>query len=307
MSDVPKKSLADILQSINKPTLYLILIALTSIPLFIPMTVPNVPEKSTEDLYQALMKIPEGKTVLMESDWTNSTRGESMGQFKALMRIIMRKKLKVCIYTAADPQAPKVSRDTIRSLNQERKDHNEPPFTEWNDWVSLGYFPAAEGTSVSIGSDVRKAFAGKKAADPVTGVQTDVFQSPVLKDIRSVADFPALIVLTASNTSNIVIERLYGKVPLGMMVTGVMGPETQVYYDSHQLFGLSKGLKGVYDMETLMNDGAPHDGIPPGFPGMLNKDMGALYYPTLHFALGLLILAVVIGNLGMFLGRRKSR
>jgi hypothetical protein len=118
----------------------------------------------------------------------------------------------------------------------------------------------------------------------------------VLKDIRKVADFPILIVLTASNTSNIVIERLYGKVPLGMMVTGVMGPETQVYYDSHQLVGLSKGLKGVYDMETLMDK---------DFPGQLNKDQGSLYYPTLHFALTLLILAVIIGNVGMALSRRK--
>jgi len=135
-----------------------------------------------------------------------------------------------------------------------------------------------------------------------------VFTSPVLEKIKSVKDFPLLIVLTASNTAKITLERLYGKVPLAMMVTGVMGPETQVYYDSGQLVGLSKGLKGVYDLEILMDVGGKAKGVdlPPGFPKMLNRDQGSLYYPTLHFALTLLIVAIVIGNVGMALARRKS-
>jgi hypothetical protein len=306
MADVPKKSFADKLQSINKPTLFLILILCTSVPLFFSgLQVPNEPEQPTIDLYKKLMEMPEGSTVLLESDWTNSTRGESGGQFKALLRILMRKKLKVCIYTAADPQAPKVSRDTMRALNAERTAKGEAPYKEWEDWLNIGYFPSAEGTAVSMGSDIRKAFAGKKAMSP-TGSLTDVFQSPVLSKVRKIADIPLLIVMTASNTSKVVIERLYGKVPLAMMVTGVMGPETQVYYDSGQLIGLSKGLKGVYDIEILMDLGVPAKNIPPGFPGAVNRDQGSLYYPTLHFALTLLILAVIIGNIGMALGRRKG-
>jgi len=88
--------------------------------------VPNEPEAPTVDLYQAVMKIPENDTILLASDWTNSTRGESAGQFKALMRILMRRKIKVAIYTSADPQAPKVSRDMIGDLNKERRDKGEP-------------------------------------------------------------------------------------------------------------------------------------------------------------------------------------
>jgi hypothetical protein len=306
MAEVQKKSIADKLQSIGKPWLFLILILCTSVPLFFSgLTVPNEPEQPTIDLYQYLMKIPEGSTLLLESDWTNSTHGESAGQFKAIVRIAIRRKLKLCIYTAADPQAPKVSRDTMRALNAERKAKGEPTYNEWTDWINLGYFPSAEGTAVNMASDIRKAFAGKKAMSPA-GHQEDVFQSPVLANIRKVGDFPLLAVITASNTSNVVIERLYGKVKLGMAVTGVMGPETQVYYASGQLVGLSKGLKGVYDLEILMDEGYKAKGIPPGFPGMKNRDQGSTYYPTLHFALTLLILAVVIGNVGMALGRRRG-
>lgn len=292
---VQAKTFGEKLQSIGKPWLFLVLILCTSVPLFFSgLTVPNEPEKSTMALFNALKSVPEGSTILLESDWTNSTHGESAGQFKAIVRTAIRKKLKLCIYTAADPQAPKVSRDAMRSLNAELKAADQPTYNEWTDWVNLGYFPSAEGTAVNMASDVRKAFAGKKAMSPA-GIQDDVFKSPVLSNIRKVGDFPLLLVITASNTSNVVIERLYGKVNLGMAVTGVMGPETQVYYDSGQLVGISKGLKGVYDLEILMEK---------EFPGMKNRDQGSTYYPTLHFALTLLILAVLIGNVGMALSRR---
>jgi hypothetical protein len=306
---VPEKTLGEKLQSINRTTLFLILFLATSVPLWIPnIKLPNRTDVPVQDLYHKLMTLPENSTVLIESDWTNSTRGESGGQFAALMRVLMRRNIKACIYTAADPQAPEVARNALVQLNKEQTAANLPTFDEWTNWVHLGYFPSAEGTSVSIGNDVRKAFAGKKATPP-GGKKTDVFQSPVLKDIRTVKDFPLMVVLTASNTSNVVIERLYGKVPLGMMVTGVMGPETQVYYDSHQLVGLSKGLKGVYDLENMMDDGATIGGTQfPPFkgPGVINHDLGTKYYPTLHAALTLLILAVVIGNVGMFLSRKRS-
>ncbi len=308
MADIPEKSLGEKLQSINRSTLFLILIICTSVPLFFPVKLPNRTDAPSQDLYQKLMTLPEGSTVLVQSDWTNSTRGESGGQFNALMRILMRRHIKACIYTAADPQAPEVARNAIAELNKQQDAAQLPEYKEWEDWVHLGFFPSAEGTSVSFGTDVRKAFAGKKATSP-SGSKEDVFQSPVLKNIHAVRDFPLMILITASNTSNVAIERLYGKVPLAMMVTGVMGPETQVYYDSHQLVGLSKGLKGVYDIENMMQDGAKIGGqsFPPFTgPGVINKDLGTRYYPTLHAALLLLIVAVVIGNVGMFLSRKRS-
>lgn len=303
----PPKSLGEKLQSIKRTTLFMILILFTSIPLLIPgIKLPNRTDVPAQDIYKQLMTIPEGSTVLIQSDWTNSTRGESGGQFNALIRILMRRHIRACIYTAADAQAPEVAKNAILELNKQQTAAKLPTYDEWNDWVHLGFFPSAEGTSVSIGTDVRKAFAGKKATPP-GGKKTDVFESPVLKDIHAVKDFPLMVVLTASNTSNVAIERLYGKVPLAMMVTGVMGPETQVYYDSHQLVGLSKGLKGVYDIENMMDDGATIGGTQfPAFkgPGIVNHDLGTLYYPTLHAALFLLIIAVVAGNVGMFLSRK---
>lgn len=304
-------SIGEKMMSIPKWVLYLILIVIASVPLFIKIPVPNTPLEPAIDLYGTLMNLPEGSTVLIASDWTKSTRGESNGHFDSLMKVLMRRKIKACIYSSGDPQAPQVARDAIGVLNMERKANGQPAYERWNDWITVGYFPNAEACANAIANNVRVAFAGKTDYSP-EGAPRDVFQSPVLKNIRKVSDFKLMVVITASKTSNITIERVYGKgVDLAMMVTGVMGPESLPYYSSGQIKGLGVGLKGVYDMEQMLESGITPGmsakwGVVPGFPGDANIGNGTRYYPTLHFCLALLILAVIVGNVGMALSRRKS-
>lgn len=290
-----KKSFGETIQALPKPVLFLILIMVTTIPLFkeIPMSIKADP--SSEALYERLAAIPEGSTILIASDWTNSTRGESQGHFKALLRILMRRNVKFGMYSTGDPQALQAARDTILKINAERKKKSEREYKRWEDYVSIGYFPNAEAAAQAIQNNIRTAFGDKKDFDS-TGKPKPVFESPVLAHIQRVKDFPMLVIVTPSKTSNITIERVT-EVPLVMFVTGVMGPESQVYFDSGQIKGLAKGLKGVYDIEKMMEG---------TFPGQTNADNGSKYYPTLNFALGLLIIAVLVGNLGMVLSRRRT-
>lgn len=301
--------------------LFLLLLIVTSVPLFLTVTVPNKPVPASMDMYTSLMKVPDGSTVIIQSDWTNSTRGESGGEMEAVLRILMRKNCKFALYSAADPQAPQVARDTIMELNTERDKNHERQYERWNDYVVVGYFPNAEGANNAMVADIRKAWAGKKDVTP-QGQYESVWNSPVLKGINSLSDVPIALIMTASNSFNIFVERVYGKVPMAAAVTGVMGPESQVYYASGQLKGLATGLKGVYDLETMMQYGintpdkngkiqvewAGHEAVPPsGGPGDVNFSKGASYYPTLHFALTLLIFAVITGNVLMFRAKRKAR
>jgi len=210
---------------------------------------------------------------------------------------LMRKHIKFCFYSAGDPQAPQVARDYLELVNIERREKGEAPYQRWTDYVVAGYFPGAEAISNSIQNNFRTAFQDKKDKN-LQGVPSPIFDSPVLANVNKVSDFSVMIIVTGSNTSNIAIERIKS-VPLAMMVTGVMGPETQVYYDSKQVKGLVTGLKGLYDIENLMNEN-------PDYKGEINLDNGAKYYPTLHIALTLMILAVIIGNVGMFMARKRS-
>ncbi|MBS1719107.1 MAG: hypothetical protein JST35_01530 [Armatimonadetes bacterium] len=294
------KTLAQKLQSVPRTTLFAILVLFTAGPLFISgIKIPGEPTPEVKSLFNKLMTIPEGSTVLIGSDWTKSTRGESQGAFRALVRILMRRKIKFAIYTTGDPQAPEVARNEVKDIIDEEK-KADPSFKweRWNDWVSMGYFPGAEGTANAFENDFVGAVSDKKDVTP-QGLKLSVTSSPVLEKIKSLEDVELIVTVTASKTVTIAIERIK-KAPMAAMVTGVMGPETRVYYP-RQLMGMSAGLRGVYDMESMMEK----EFTDPKYKD-LNKDRGARYYPTLHFAIGLLIIAVIIGNVGMFMQKKEE-
>src|ERR1035438_6413813 len=83
------RSFGDKLQSLPRPLLYLLLILATSIPLFFDISLPNKPSDAAMDLFATTMKIPEGSTVLVSTEWTNGTPAESAGEFEALLRMLM--------------------------------------------------------------------------------------------------------------------------------------------------------------------------------------------------------------------------
>ncbi|HEY3781634.1 MAG TPA: hypothetical protein VGL56_11150 [Fimbriimonadaceae bacterium] len=299
--------------------LFGLLILCSTIPLFLTLGVPNKPTQSTVDLYSTLMSVPDNSTVLLQTDWTLSTRGESGGEFEGLMRVLMRKNCKIALYSMSDAQAPQVAIDEIALLlNPERKAKGEREYKAWDDYISLGFFPNAEGETASMAANLRSAWTGKKAID-VQGQEEDVFQSPVLKNVQTIANVPLVVIITATNSFNVLIERLAGKVPVIALVTGVMGPESNVYYSSKQIQGLAIGMKGVYDLETMMEEGINSPGKdgkvafewpnhPPvaGFPGETNYGRGKLYFPTLHIDMTLMILAVIFGNVGMFMAKKRG-
>jgi hypothetical protein len=300
----PKVSFADRLQAIPKQFIFLLLILAASIPLIVTFPVPNKPDQDAKDFYTKLMQLPAGSKVLIGTDWTNSTRGESKAEFEALIKILIRKKIKFCSYSTGDVQAPNIAREAIAEVSRE-EGNGQPAIKPYQDYVNAGFFPNSEGETSAINTDVRSAFNGRKDVTD-TGPQ-DILRSPVFEGINSLSDFKMLILVTASGTNDVTLERIK-KTPLMFMVTGVMGPANFNYYQTGQLKGLIAGLKGGYDLETLMEQGISDPGEPPvpGFPGLKNKGMGTAYYPALIGTLCLMILMVIIGNVGMFLARWKA-
>lgn len=307
------------LQALPRQWLYLILIIVCTVPLFISITIPNMPDPPSIAFYDQLMQIPSGSTILLSSDWTNSTRGESKSEFDAIVRVLMRKNIKFVVYSIADPQAPQVAKDEIAELNRLRVLHHEAPFLEWTDWVSAGYFPNGDGTAEAMIGSLKKAFQGKTDIN-LNGKPTDIFQSPVLKAITSIKQIPALIDVTASSTTTTYVQKLNHVVKLLFAVTGVMGPEALPYFTAGQSKGVTIGIKGAYDLETMMQYGVnepdpngkimvptPLVGKVPGFPGQTNFAQGSKYYPALNAALGVLILAVITGNVGTYLSKSGKK
>jgi hypothetical protein len=239
------------------------------------------------------------------------------------MRILMRRNVKFAVFCASgDPQAPLVATDTIERLNAERVANGERPYERWNDWVSLGLFTDGPSAALAMMSNLRQTIVRKDT--PPGKPPTDVWRSPVMEKINTIDDVGLYILVTASKTSDILVERLkfkpvtYGDVALrtklGCMVTGVMGPETNNYYRSGQIFGVVIGLNGAVEMETLMENGIAagqsetyRNLVIEGFKGKTNYARGMSYYLALHTAMGLMIVLVIIGNVGMYMAKKESR
>jgi hypothetical protein len=314
-----KQNFWDEIQFIDRRWLYLLLAVCLIIGLNLKCAVGNVPDDSSKDLYATLMKVPEGGTVLVQSDWTTSTRGESQGHLEALLRILMSKRVKFLIYTFADPQAPQVWRNVIRTINEERQAQNLPTYKPWTDYLDLGYFANAEGSSIAVRNDIRRFFSRQVKDD--TGVNRSVFESPVMRKINKVGDADLFVIVTASASLDVAVQRLSDRIAMGAMVTGVIGPTALTFYQSGQLKGVAIGLKGVYDMEYMMTNGLnlpgrdgkivveyPKSDAPvPKVSEGKTLARGASYIIALHFALGLVIFAVVVGNIAMFASRAATK
>src|SRR5690606_10217078 len=272
---------------------------------FLPLQIPTDPDPTSKALYAALQKLEPGSTVIVQTDWTNSTRGESMGHFESLMRILMAKDVKFVFYSAADPVAPQVARTVLTRLHAEREAEGLKVYQIGEDYIDLGYFANAEATNTNMGTDLRNAWKGKKTKMPGSSTEIDIFQSPVLSNIRTIGDAKMMLVITASASIDIAVQRLNDKVKMGAMVTGVVGPSVLSFYQAKQVVGVAVGLKGVYDMEYMMEHGinvvdadgkatvksADFGEIPKVETGE-TLARGAAYYGTLHVALLRLFLAV---------------
>ncbi len=312
------QELGDKLQNIPRPLIYLLLILAATIPQFFTVKLPDIPSDEAIDLYSTLMSVPDGSTVMISSDWDNGTRAENRAEFDAVVRILMRKHVKFVVFSVASAPAVQVAKDEIAVLNDEQRANGQPTYDEWKDWVDGGFFPSAEATAVSFASNVKATFQGHLDKTP-TGQSADITTSPVLQNIATLHDVPLFVDITGSNTSSVYIERISSKVKLAFLVTGVMVPELVPYTASGQVKGLAKGLRGDFDLETLMDTGVNFKGpdgkvafsspripgeIPPS-PGK-NAGQGTTYSFALHMTLLLLILAIVVGNVGMFLSKRRQ-
>lgn len=307
------------MQAVDRRVLYTILVVLVCGGLFFPMEIPTDPDPSSKAFYRSVQALPDSSTVIIQTDWTNSTRGESMGHFENLMRLMMNGNHKFVFYSAADPAAPQVARTVLARIIAERKGQGLREYLVGQDYIDLGFFPNAEATNTNMGSNLRTAWAGRKSKVAGQSGDFDIWQTPVLKDVQKIEDVNMMVVVTASASIDVAIQRLAQKVPITAMVTGVTGPGVLPFFQSGQVKGLAIGLKGVYDVEYLMNYGinvADSEGVTEvkwKDSGEIAKvtdgttfSRGKQYYGTLHVALALLILAVILGNVAMFASRRRK-
>ena len=277
----------DILQRVDRRILYLILIVVVAIPTLYPVNVPSPPTQMSRSLWDTIDKTPPDKVIILSSTWDRGTRGESQGQFDALLAHIMKRRIRFLLNSFIPP-GPANAKLRIEEVSKKYGFD----YQYGRDWVSLGYQVSAaapnfvKGINVDIIGTVKKdSFLKKPLAE-----------FAVMKGIRSIDDVYMVVEITGSSSHLVWLQFLKPTVKLGFSSTSVMAPEGLPYYASGQLSGQLWGAKGGYDYEQL--------NVEHGIVRDYGK--GARYMGPLSFAFGLVILSIVVGNIAMFMSKKQA-
>jgi hypothetical protein len=266
------------LQTADRRYLYALLLLTVTIPFFIKTRLPVVVSPQTLALYKAIDALPPNSFVLFGVDWGAGTSGESQPQTEAIMRHLMKRRLRFALL-AFDPQ-PKTLVQRIATRLQ-----GEYGYQEGRDWVNFGYKIAQENFLKAFGQGIPAAVVTDIHSTPIASL-------PVMEGIRTARDIKFLIDVTPSGTYESYIRFLQGpyQIPMGLAPTAVMGPEAFNYLDSGQLVGMAVGLQGAIEYEYLV--------------GTFGKATRANVSSS--FAHLLIITFILLGNLAMILERRRK-
>jgi hypothetical protein len=283
----PTTTIWEKLQAIDRRILYLILIVVVSMFIIFPFDLPNDPLPQSRALYDAVNGLPNGSPIIIASEWTMSSRGENIYQFKSLVRLCMLKQHKIVLMTISEPAAVGFALGAFQDVN------NEPGhkrYAEGTDFVNIGYRPNGDAFIQSMAADL----SGTLGQVQVLGQPANRLE--MLKDIHSLRDIKIIVDVTASSTNNSFMAFTGGLTEYGLMCTGVMFPEALPYVATGQIVGVANGARGAYDFETMMK----HD-----YPDATKNVKGAKAYMTpLTGAMALLMTAIVVGNIAMGQARK---
>jgi hypothetical protein len=263
--------------SIDRRILYIILVANILVSLLLRVTIkPEIPS-AVRSFYETMEELQEGDMVMVSSSWSAGTIAENQPQFEAVLRHLMRKRVRFTIISFTPP-----ARDISYRLAKRLTEENG--YVEGKDWAHFGYSPdiilAVKAMSESIVEAQRQ---------DVRRIPLD--QLEVLRGIRSLKDYKLVIDITPSDTLSAWISFRPPNLKILYCPTSVMAAEAYTFLDSKQILGMITGAKGAYEYEVLL-----------GIVGL-----GTRFINAIQFSHTLIILTILIGNLAMLMNRMQNR
>ena len=276
----------DRLQNIDRRVIYAALIAVILIPLFLPgLSLPIYPGKQSTDFYNTVQQVAKqspNKIVIVDGQWSPSTRGENQWQAEAVITHLMMRHLHFAILSF-DTQNNTVMQTLVVAPLAKKYG-----YVYGRDYVNWGYRPIAvfvptlKGLVVDIPGTIKKDYKG-----------TPLDQIPVMKGIKTRADVGAVVEVTptASADTWLGLFEQNNTPPFLFAPTAVMAPTYYPYIDTGQISGMLTGIKGAGDYEKLLG----------------THSFGTRAAGALSLAYALIILLIIIGNVGYYASRSAAK
>ncbi len=278
---MPKRTLLERLEFIDRRWIFLMLAAAIAGPLVFPAPLPLHVTPMVQDLYDAIDALPAGSKVLLSADYDPSGKPELEPFHVALMHHLARKNVRVVMMTlwAAGPPLTEHVLGTVGWTTTYGK-------VDGTDFVNLGFKEGRQIVMKSMGQSIPQTFPFDRAGKPVSEI-------PLMREVRNYDDFALLVNISAGNPGvkeYVQVVQSRWRIPMVGACTAVSGPDYVPYYSAGQLEGLAAGMKGAAEYETLV-----------GHPGAATAGMAA--QSASHV---LLIAFILFGNVIHFAKRRKG-
>ncbi|MCK6485794.1 MAG: hypothetical protein HUU22_11540 [Phycisphaerae bacterium] len=289
------------LHGLDRRWIYALLLAAMAAPFVLPYRLPVRPSAETRALFDNVERIAADaeqreKVVLVLSQWGFGTEGENGPQMNALIRHLIRRRLRFAVIAVTlDPVIIEAAQVAVERCIREEQARADGPPVEWRygeDWINLGFRPAPAFHMVAKGmaADLR-SFAVR---DHVRKRELTPQNFPIVARFRSADDLSLFALITASEEDvkdaiGIVQSKHRGlKVVAGTM--GIAAIDLYPYLNSGQLSGLMDSARGAAEYFALLNPDARDADPLPNAMGL-----GKLA----------LVVLVVIGNFAWFAARGR--
>jgi hypothetical protein len=277
-----------ILTIIGKPvgrrTVFVFIAVSLTLPFFMSFRPPVKISPEVQLLYEAITKLEPGSKVLAAFDYDPPSAPELQPMADAFMAYAFKHDLKVIIM-GLWPQGPQqANMSVVRALEKpEVKRMNRKYGT---DYVNLGFQSGNEFLVQRMGRSFRDPFP--------RDIYNTLYDSiPLLKGVENFSNIDYVINFSSGYPGTvewvqIAVDR-FGK-DLGAGNTAVQAPSVYPYLSSGKLKGLAGGMTGAAEFEMAT--------------GEIGK--ATTYILAQSFSHVVVIAFIIIGNVALFLGKRKE-
>lgn len=273
------------LSSIDRRVIFLLVALAVVVPLVVNIGLPSRPGKYTVKLYDFIDRLPpKSQPILIDATYSPAMMPELQPMLKAILRHCFAKKIRVLLMTL-DANGPALCEEALREVAPEYG------AVDGQDYVFLGFKPGTAAVMMALGENVRQAF-------PTDYQGRAMSELSMMADVRNYADIPLVISIAGSaiTQSWIVYAGTRYHANVGGGCTAVSTADYYPFLQSGQLVGLLNGMKGASEYEWLNEKNGYSKS-----PKVAGKGMDAV--SIVHL---LLMLFIVLGNIGYFVGRAAA-
>jgi hypothetical protein len=282
------------LETLDRRWIFLVMGLAIVVPLYLPMNLPIVPSPMTIAAFDAVEQLQPGDVAFVSVDLDPAATAELEPYFRAVVLQLKRKGVHIAFATVwyqAPPLVERWLREDVDVPLADSPGYTGPPdraYVRNVDYVDLGFREGKQNIMLGMGADLPRVFDGH------TNDGMALANVPWMKDIHGLGDFKLMVLVSAGSPgAKEYVQYVQNRYSLRMVAatTAVSTTDLAPYYQSAQLLGLVAGLSGAAEYEILV--GRPSIGVE-----------GADVLNTGH---SVVILAIVLGNLAYFAGRRRRR